>query len=109
MLGLHEREETMSDCNASGSGDGLVSHPPKPVLRDDPETIAQIKALEAEITDLHAQQKQCEQETKEMVLREMAGEGPFAAQIHALKQRKMVLITEAQHRKVCINLLRISF
>jgi hypothetical protein len=99
----------MSYFAARDSGDGSGPRPKRPLFHDDPETIAQIKALEAEIADLHAQQKQCEQETKELARREMAGEGPFAAQIHALKQRKMVLATEAQHRKVCINALRMNF
>lgn len=80
----------------------------KPLFHEDPETMARFKALEAEIADLLAQQRQCEQETKELARREMAGEGLFAAQIHALKQRRMVLATEAQHRRVRINALRLS-
>jgi len=97
----------MSDsCNGCGDGRGPRAKPP--LFRDDPQTMAKIKALEAEIADLKAQQKQCEQEAKELLGREMAGEGIFAAQIHALKQRKMVLATEAQHRKVRINALLLS-
>lgn len=89
-------------CNgAPGGGPG----PRRPLFRDDPETMAQIKALEAEIAELAAQQVACDQEAKELARREMAGQGPFARQIHELKQRKMVLATEAQHRKVRINAL----
>ncbi|MBI5523308.1 MAG: hypothetical protein HY910_11810 [Desulfarculus sp.] len=93
----------MSHCckGAPGGGPG----PRRPLFRDDPETMDQIKALEAEIADLNAQQQACDQEVKDLAQREMAGEGPFAAQIHALKQRKMVLVTEAQHKKVRINAL----
>jgi hypothetical protein len=94
-------------CGNSGEECGPQAK--QPIVCDDPETVAQIKALEAEIADLHAQRKQCEEETKELARREMAGEGPFAAQIHALKQRKMVLTTEAQHRKVRINALILGF
>lgn len=86
-------------------GDDGLPRAQRPLFRDDPQTKAQIKALEAEIADLNAQQKQCEQEAKELARREMAGEGIFAHQIHALKQRKMVLVTEAQHKKVRINAL----
>jgi hypothetical protein len=99
----------MSDFFASNPDDARAPGPERPLSEDDPETIAQIKALEAEIADLHAQRKKCEQETKELARREMAGEGPFAAQIHALKQRKMVLTTEAQHRRVRINALILGF
>lgn len=91
----------MSHCCNGAPGGG----PRPPVFRDDPETLAQIKALEAEIAELNAQQQACDQEAKDLARREMAGEGPFASQIHALKQRKMVLITEAQHKKVRINAL----
>ncbi len=93
----------MSHCCNGAPGGG--PRPPAPSFRQDPEIIARIKALEEEIAGLAAQQKECDQEAKELARREMAGEGPFAAQIHALKQRKMVLTTEMQHKKVRINAL----
>jgi hypothetical protein len=94
----------MNDC-CGGSGDDRAPRPKRPLFRQDPEVAAQIKALEAEIAESMAQQLQCSQEVKELARREMAGEGSFAPQIHALKQRKMVLATEAQHKKVRINAL----
>lgn len=91
-------------CNgAPGGGPG----PQRPLFRDDPETMAQIKVLEAEIADLTAQQEACHQKAKELASREMAGQGRFAPQIHELKQRRMMLATEIQHRKVRINALLI--
>lgn len=73
-----------------------------------PEDQAQIEDLQAQISDLAAQLVECEKQTRELLAREAAGEGSQAPQIHRLKQRKMVLLTEIQHRKVRINVLRFA-
>lgn len=89
----------------NGSGPRLMPAP----FQDDVESLVQVKSFEAEIVDLHAQRRKCEQEAKDLSRQEMAGDGIFAAQIHALKQRKMVLTTEAQHLRVRINALIFGF
>ncbi|MFH1035362.1 MAG: hypothetical protein V1806_12710 [Pseudomonadota bacterium] len=90
-------------CDNSGPDGG--PRPNRPLFRQDPETTARIKDLEAQICDLASQQGQCDQQVKGLARREMAGEGTFAAQIHELKQRKMMLATQIQHLKVRINAL----
>lgn len=92
-------------CNGVPVGGSGARHPS---FRDDPETMERIHALEAEIANLAAQHKQCDHDYKELARREIAGEGPFAAQIHELKQRKMVLATEIQHRKARIKALLLT-
>jgi hypothetical protein len=93
----------MSHCCDSSGGDG--PRPQRPLFRQDPHTMAQVKDLEAQIAEIDAQRAQCGQEAQELARQEMAGQGTFAAQIHALKQRRMVLTTQAQHLKVRINAL----
>ncbi len=70
---------------------------------DDPEVRERVAAWEREIAALAQERAQCEAEIRSLITREAAGEGPFAQPINALKQRKMMLATEAQHRKVLIN------
>lgn len=67
---------------------------------------AAIAALEAEMADLEEQAKACAQETRRLQAAELAGEGTFAQEIFRLQQRKMMLATEIQHRKVRVNALR---
>jgi hypothetical protein len=74
-----------------------------------PEDQAQIQDLQAQISDLAAQLVECEKQTRAMMAREAAGDGVHASEIHRLKQLKMVLLTEIQHRKVRINALRFGF
>lgn len=70
------------------------------------EDKAAIAALEAEIAGLQEDITACIQETRRLQKAELAGEGLFAQDIFRLQQRKMVLTTEIQHRKVRINALR---
>lgn len=70
------------------------------------EDQAAIAALEEEIAGLEAESKTCVQEIRRLQEAELAGQGSFAQGIFRLQQRKMVLATEVQHRKVRINALR---
>jgi hypothetical protein len=70
------------------------------------EDRAAMATLEAEIAGLAEETKACDLEIRRTKERELAGEGTFAPDIFRLQQRKMVLATEIQHRKVRINALR---
>lgn len=72
---------------------------------DDPAVRRRMEELEAQIAELAASQAESAREAKDLLAREAAGEGPFAARIHELKQRRMMLATEIQHCKVRINAL----
>ena len=85
--------------------DGGRSQSPLANPLDDPEIRQRVTALEREIAELAREQAACQAETRSLMAREAAGEGSFAQQINTLKQRKMMLATEAQHRKVMINAL----
>lgn len=67
---------------------------------------AAIAALETEIAGLDEQAKASAREIRRLQEAEVAGGGSFAQEIFRLQQRKMVLTTEMQHRKVRINALR---
>ncbi|MFH1035524.1 MAG: hypothetical protein V1806_13525 [Pseudomonadota bacterium] len=95
----------MNDPAPRDLGNGSGPRPIPPLFQDDPESLVQVKSFEAEIVDLHAQRRKCEQEAKALARQEMTGDGYFAAQIHSLKQQKMVLATETQHLMVRINAL----
>jgi len=86
----------MCDDNAHG---GIL--PPNPL--DDPENRRRIASLEREIEDFTREQKDVETRARELMARELAGEGPFAQEIFQLKQRKMVLLTQAQANRARIN------
>ena len=87
-----------------GRGRPAPAGPPANSL-DDPEVRRRLAELEAEIADLAVRQARCADEAKDLLAREAAGEGAFAAQIHELKQRRMMLATEIQHRKARLNAL----
>ncbi len=72
---------------------------------DQPEVRERMAVLEGEIAELAREQAACAAEVRGLMEREAAGEGPFAQEINALKQRKMMLATEVQHRKVKLNAL----
>lgn len=72
---------------------------------DEPQVRERLARLEAEIAELAAGQAQCADQIKDLLAREARGEGPFAGQIHELKQRRMMLATEIQHRKARLNRL----
>lgn len=63
----------------------------------------EIERLNQEIGELQAEIEANDQEVKDIIEREARGEGVFAARVFELKQGKMRMITEIQHRKVHIN------
>lgn len=88
-------ERTMSDdCNTSFI-------PASPA--DDPEMRRNIAKNEREIEKLKAEQELVEAKAKDLIEREVAGEGPFAGEIYQLKQRKMEIVTEVQTLRARIN------
>lgn len=89
------------DCDRQ---DGRCTSPLATPL-DQPEVRERVAALESEIAALAREQAACAAEVRGLMEREAAGEGPFAQEINSLKQRKMMLATEIQHRKAKINAL----
>lgn len=75
--------------------------PPNPL--DDPENARQIAVLEKAIEELGHEQKEVEALARELLEKELAGQGVFAQEIFRLKQRKMELITDAQAKRARIN------
>jgi len=67
------------------------------------EARQEIERLNQEIEGLQNEILSHEKEVRELMEREAQGEGIFAARVFELKQGKMRLITEIQHRKVHIN------
>ncbi len=74
----------------------------------DGETRLEIEQLNQEIALLQEEIEATEKEAHELLEREISGEGIFAARIFELKQGKMRLITEIQHKKVRINHLLLN-
>lgn len=87
-----------------GRGDGRPN-PPLANPLDDPAIRERTAVLEREIAELAQEQTVCAAEVRGLLEREAAGEGPFAQEINTLKQRKMMLATEVQHRKAKLNAL----
>lgn len=67
------------------------------------EAHQEVECLNKEIDDLLAQIESHDKEVRDLMEREAKGEGIFAARVFELKQSKMRLITEVQHKKVRIN------
>jgi cellobiose-specific phosphotransferase system component IIA len=72
------------------------------------ETRQEIEELNQEIAALKEKIEAAEKEASQLLEREARGEGVFASRIFELKQNKMMLMTEIQHRKVRINHLLIN-
>ncbi len=70
---------------------------------DDPEVRSGIAKCELEIEKLEAEKILVEAKAKDLIEREVGGEGTFAGEIYRLKQRKMEIITEVQTLKARIN------
>lgn len=68
-----------------------------------PEVEREIEELNREIALLARQQDECQEKARDLMAREMDGEGPFAREVFELKQAKLRLATEAQHLRVRIN------
>jgi septal ring factor EnvC (AmiA/AmiB activator) len=72
------------------------------------ETIQEIERMNQEIAELQEKMEAAEKEAKELMEREVSGEGIFASRVFELKQGKMALVTEIQHKKVRINHLLLN-
>lgn len=72
------------------------------------ETRREIERVNGEIDELQKNIQANDREARELMEREARGEGVFAARIFELKQNKMMLITEIQHKKVRINHLLLN-
>lgn len=72
------------------------------------EAQQEIELLNQEIAELQEKIKASEKEVRELSEREARGEGVFASRLFELKQGKMMLITQIQHKKVRLNHLLIK-
>ncbi|BEQ13311.1 hypothetical protein [Desulfoferula mesophila] len=68
----------------------------------------EIAQLEKEIEDLRREQAECASRVQELLAAEAAGEGSRAAEIHQLKQRKMMLGTQMQHLRAKIGAMKLG-
>jgi predicted nucleic acid-binding Zn-ribbon protein len=68
----------------------------------------EIAQLENEIEKLHREQEECASRVQELLAAEAAGEGSRAAEIHQLKQRKMMLGTQMQHLRAKIGAMKLG-
>ena len=67
-----------------------------------------ISELEEQIALIEAEQKLCKDSIRELMAREDAGRGIFfPSEIHALQQRKNMLETHIQYRRVRVNRLKL--
>ena len=72
------------------------------------ETRLEMERLNQEIENIQKEIEACDQEAKELLEREARGEGVYASRVFELKQGKMRLITEMQHKKVRFNHLLLN-
>ena len=72
------------------------------------DSFVQIAELEAEIQDLGQERDQCEAQAKSLIEAEAAGGPSQAAEIHRLKQRKMMLGTQMQHLRARASALKLG-
>lgn len=70
---------------------------------DDPEVRQGIAQCEQEIEKLKAEQVLVEAKARDLLEKEVAGQGIFAGEIYKLKQRKMEIITDIQTLRARIN------
>lgn len=78
-------------------------------LNDDSDEAGQeIERINQEIAALQEKIEAAEKEANQLLEREVRGEGVFASQVFELKQSKMALLTEIQHKKVRINHLLLN-
>ncbi|MCB2225487.1 MAG: hypothetical protein KQH53_02335 [Desulfarculaceae bacterium] len=72
------------------------------------DAFVQIAELETEIEQLAQEQAECAAEAKRLVESEATGGPPQAAEIHRLKQRKMMLGTQMQHLRARASALKLG-
>lgn len=99
----------MDQCCRGGGGDGAPRRQASPFDPPDAETLRQIDELEAQIKEVEDERQACLDQAKELEKAELAGQGSHAAEIHRLKQRRMMLATQAQHLKVRVRFLRATW
>lgn len=63
----------------------------------------QIQALEAEIAAMETEGEQLKKQMTELIQKEAEGQGIFAQEVFKLGQKRRMLHTEIQHRRVRIN------
>lgn len=68
----------------------------------------QIAQLQNEIQDLAREREECALQVKELLAAEAAGGGCRAADIHRLKQRKMMLGTQMQHLRAKVGAMKLG-
>ena len=68
----------------------------------------EIAQVEKEIEALVGEQTECAARVQELLAAEAAGEGSRAAEIHQLKQRKMMLGTQMQHLRAKIGAMNLG-
>ena len=73
---------------------------------EDPEK--EIQELEAEHAKLAEEQKQEQQQARDLLEKEVRGEGVFARQIYDHKQHCIVLATQMQHIRAKINRIKLG-
>ncbi|MCF8035062.1 MAG: hypothetical protein K9K66_18095 [Desulfarculaceae bacterium] len=72
------------------------------------DAFVKIAELEAEIEQLGHERDQCEAEAKGLIEGEAVGGPSHAAEIHRLKQRKMMLGTQMQHLRARASALKLG-
>ncbi len=72
------------------------------------EVQREIAELEADIESLARQQQELQARARLLMEKEAAGLGTFAGEIFRLKQERLMLATEVQHKKVRLNHLLFS-
>lgn len=65
----------------------------------------ELARLEDELGRLAGEMEAVESRSRELMEREARGEGPYATEIHGLKQTKQRLAAEARHLRVRVNWL----
>jgi predicted nucleic acid-binding Zn-ribbon protein len=65
----------------------------------------ELAGLEEELGRLAGESEAAEARARELMEREAKGEGPFAGEIHGLKQTKQRLAAEMRHLRVRMNWL----
>ena len=68
----------------------------------------EIAQLEKEIEALRQEQTECASRVQKLLESEATGEGSRAAEIHELKQRKMMLGTQMQHLRAKIGAMKLG-
>ena len=74
-------------------------------MSDQADEQKQIEELEAEIAAMEIEAGELQKQATELIRKEAEGQGLFAQEIFRLGQKRRMLHTEIQHRRVRINYL----